>query len=46
VFTIVHQTSNRHIQLVMSNLKFIFSHYLAVKKFEFWTDAEISATGP
>jgi len=28
----VHETSNRHIQLVMSSLKFIISHYLTAKK--------------
>jgi len=43
VFTMVH---HRHIQLVISNLKFIISHYLAAQKSGFWTDAEITATGP
>ena len=38
LFTMVHQTSNRRIQAVMTNVK------LAGKKF--WTDAEISETGP
>jgi len=28
----VHQTSNRHIQAVMSNFKFIIFDYLAAKK--------------
>ena len=28
VFSMVHKTSNRHIQLVMRNLEFIISHYL------------------
>jgi len=32
LFTIAHQTSNRHIQLVMSNLYFIILNYLAVRK--------------
>jgi len=40
VSAIVHQASNRHIQLVMNNLKFIISHYLAAKKSGFWIDAE------
>jgi len=46
VFTMVNQTSNRHIQAVMNNLKFIILDYLAAKKCGFWNDAEISATGP
>jgi len=41
----LHQTSNHHFQLVMSNLKFIISHYWAAKKPRI-LDAEISATGP
>jgi len=32
VFTMVHQTSNCHIQAVMKNLKFIILDYLAAKK--------------
>jgi len=42
----VHQTSNRHIQAVMNNLKFIILDYLAAKKPGICNDAEISATGP
>ena len=30
----------------MNNFKFIILDYLAAKKSGFWTDAEISATGP
>jgi len=30
--TIVHWTSNRHVQAVMNNLKFIILDYLAAKK--------------
>jgi len=32
VFAMVHQTSNRHIQLVMNNLKFIILDYFPGKK--------------
>ena len=32
IFTMVYQTSNRHIQLVMNNLKFIILDYLPGKK--------------
>jgi len=33
----VHQTSNRHIQVVIKNLKFIILDYLAWKKSgDFW----------
>ena len=46
VFTMVQQTSNRHIQEVMNNLKFIILDYLAAKTLGFWTDTEISATSP
>jgi len=42
----VQQTSNRHIHAVMNNLKFIILNNLAAKILRFWTDAEISATGP
>jgi len=42
----VQKTSNRHIYAVMNNLKFIISHYLTVRNLGFWSDAEISATGP
>ena len=31
-FTMVHEVSDRHIQLVMNNLKFIILDYLAAKK--------------
>jgi len=31
----VHQTSNRHIQAVMNNLKFIILHYFAAKVWDF-----------
>ena len=46
VFTIAHQTSSCHIQVVMNNLKFIILDYLAAKKYGSWNDAGISATGP
>jgi len=42
----VQKTSNRHIQVVMNNLKFINLGYLAARTLGFWTDTEISATGP
>jgi len=32
IYTMVHQTSNRHIQLVIRNLKFIILHDLATKE--------------
>ena len=32
--------------MVVDNLNFIILVYLAEKKLGFWTDAEISATGP
>jgi len=35
-----------HIQLVMNNLKFMISGYLTARNLGFWTDTEISATGP
>jgi len=38
----VHQTSNRHIQAVLNNLKFVILDYLAAKKSAILTDAEIS----
>jgi len=43
-FTMVNQSSYRHIQAVINNLKRIILDYLAAKKF--WTDAESSPTGP
>jgi len=42
----VHQISNRHIQAVMNNRKFIILDYLAAKNVRFWTNAEIFVTGP
>jgi len=32
-FTMVHQSSRRHIQAVMNNLQFIILDYLAAKKY-------------
>jgi len=45
---LVQQTSNCHIEVVVNSLKFIVLDYLLRlrKNLGFWTDAEISATGP
>jgi len=42
----LHQIRNRHIQAVMNNLKFIILTFWLRRILGFWTDAEISATGP
>ena len=42
----VQKISNRHIQAVMNNLKFIILGYYTPGNLGFWTDAEIFATGP
>jgi len=42
----VQKTSNRLIQAVMKNLKFIILGYLTARNLGFWTNTEISATGP
>ena len=39
----VQKTSNRHIQAVMNNLKFIIVDYLTARNLGFRTDTEISA---
>jgi len=46
VFTMVQKTSNRRIQAVKNNLKWIILGYLTVKNLGFWTDTEISLTVP
>jgi len=45
-FTMVHQTSNCHIQAVMNNLKFIILDYLAVRQCGSLDWQRDSATGP
>jgi len=40
VFTMVQNASNRHIQAVMNNLKFILLGHLTVRKLRFSTDRD------
>jgi len=46
VFTMVHQTNNRHIQAVTNNLKFIIWITCLRRNLGFFNEAGISATGP
>jgi len=46
VFTMVQKTSNRRIQAVKNNLKWMILGYLTVKNLGFWTNTEISLTVP
>jgi len=40
VFTMVQKSSNRHIQAVVNNLKFIILGYLTARNLGFWTDID------
>ena len=42
----VQKTSNRRIQAVKNNLKWMILGYLTVKNLGFWTNTEISLTVP